>query len=334
MTYHYWIPVQPDNKRPIGGVKQIHRLAEAIDASGRKATIIQIDEDFHPGWFSSTVSTISAEKWRSLFYRLNPEKNIIILPETYAKIFHTIAPNLPLIIFNQNSSYTYGTKPNTYVDPTDIQNVYKSKRVKQILCVSKYDELFFIKTLRIPSNKVSRVINSININPLPSRQLKTKKIAFMPRKNARHAEIALSIILNNPLFSKFDIAVIDQCTHKEAMNKLSESLIFLSFGHPEGFGLPIAEAIAQRCAVIGYSGIGGRELFGICKKFGLDYQIEYGDFSGFLDSSTKFMNFINKKPKDAIEALSRAASEIRTTYSLSNMNKSIEEALIKAEKFV
>ena len=118
------------------------------------------------------------------------------------------------------------------------------------------------------------------------------------------------------------------------MNKLSESLIFLSFGHPEGFGLPVAEAIAQRCAVIGYSGMGGRELFGICKKFGLDYQIEYGDFSGFLESSIKFINFINTKPNNAVDALSRAASEIRTTYSLANMQKSVEEAQIKAEKFV
>jgi len=145
MTYHYWIPIQPDNKKPIGGVKQIHRLAETIDTLGRKATIIQIDKDFHPGWFKSNVNTISAEEWRSLFFRLNPEKNIIILPETYAKIFHTVAPALPLVIFNQNSSYTYGTKPNTYVNPVDIQTAYKSKRLKHIFCVSKYDELFLSK---------------------------------------------------------------------------------------------------------------------------------------------------------------------------------------------
>ena len=38
-------------------------------------------------------------------------------------------------------------------------------------------------------------------------------------------------------------------------------LIFLSFGHPEGFGLPITEAMASGYWVIGYHGGGGRELF-------------------------------------------------------------------------
>ena len=43
---------------------------------------------------------------------------------------------------------------------------------------------------------------------------------------------------------------------------LRESQVFLSFGHPEGFGLPPAEALACGCLVIGYHGGGGREYFG------------------------------------------------------------------------
>ena len=55
MVFHYWLALHPDIQKPIGGAKQIHRLAEAITNNGRCATIIQSNPDFHPGWFNSDV---------------------------------------------------------------------------------------------------------------------------------------------------------------------------------------------------------------------------------------------------------------------------------------
>ena len=37
--------------------------------------------------------------------------------------------------------------------------------------------------------------------------------------------------------------------------------MFVALGHTEGFGLPLAEALAAGCLVAGYDGGGGRELF-------------------------------------------------------------------------
>ena len=37
----YWLSLHPDIKRPIGGVKQMHRLAEAIQCCGHEAFLIQ-----------------------------------------------------------------------------------------------------------------------------------------------------------------------------------------------------------------------------------------------------------------------------------------------------
>ena len=59
----YWFAVHPDLKRPIGGVKQIHRLAELITETGRQAYLIQDSADFHPGWFTSHVNTITRTDW-------------------------------------------------------------------------------------------------------------------------------------------------------------------------------------------------------------------------------------------------------------------------------
>ena len=57
--YRYWLALHPDIRRPIGGVKQVHRLAEALTHLGREARIIQDNSEFHPGWFKSTVLTVS-----------------------------------------------------------------------------------------------------------------------------------------------------------------------------------------------------------------------------------------------------------------------------------
>uniref|UniRef100_UPI00296F171D glycosyltransferase n=1 Tax=Kutzneria viridogrisea TaxID=47990 RepID=UPI00296F171D len=42
---------------------------------------------------------------------------------------------------------------------------------------------------------------------------------------------------------------------------LGESSVFLALGLYEGFGLPIAEALASGCLVLGYAAGGGQELF-------------------------------------------------------------------------
>ena len=48
--------------------------------------------------------------------------------------------------------------------------------------------------------------------------------------------------------------------HEEVACALQDSLLFLSCGHPEGFGLPLAEAIACGCLVVGYHGLGRPRL--------------------------------------------------------------------------
>ena len=71
---------------------------------------------------------------------------------------------------------------------------------------------------------------------------------------------------------------------KEHIAKMSESILFLSFGHPEGFGLPVAEAFACGCAVVGYDGLGGKELFNLARHYQLCENVAFGDWVGFIDA--------------------------------------------------
>ena len=47
---------------------------------------------------------------------------------------------------------------------------------------------------------------------------------------------------------------VQQMEHHEIAKKMQATLIYLSCGHPERFGLPLAEAIACGCLVVGYHG--------------------------------------------------------------------------------
>ena len=93
-SVRYWLAVHPDVSRPIGGVKQIHRLAEALGACGREATLIQQQQDFHPGWFRSEVTTTSVTAFRSRT-DLDPTRDVLILPETFLPDLLSYAPGLP-----------------------------------------------------------------------------------------------------------------------------------------------------------------------------------------------------------------------------------------------
>jgi len=63
----------------------------------------------------------------------------------------------------------------------------------------------------------------------------------------------------------------------EVAEIMSKSLTFLSFGHPEGFGLTVAEVMASSCYVVRNSGLGGRVVFRLGQKWSTCKEIAVGD---------------------------------------------------------
>ena len=89
MQKRFWIVAYPDLTKPVGGIKQLHRVSELISSSGHLCHLIQEDETFVPFWFSSNALTVS----KDVFFNnisLHPDKDVIILPETYVPVAHSI----------------------------------------------------------------------------------------------------------------------------------------------------------------------------------------------------------------------------------------------------
>jgi glycosyltransferase involved in cell wall biosynthesis len=331
----YWLSLHPDVTRPVGGVKQMHRLAEAIQASGRQATLIQDLPEFHPGWFKSTVKTISFSNWKKLRdTELSPCNDVIIMPETFLQIIDNYSAGLPVVIFNQNGSYSFGLQSSKAIlKPSVTISRYKSAGIVHVLCVSRYDLDLLVNGFMLGESKVSCIRNGIEDICVPLGK-KRKQIAYMPRKNTIDSLATISLLRAQPWCSNWDFVEVSGCSHVDVIEIFRKSVIFLSFGHPEGFGLPVAEAMACGCAVVGYSGLGGRELFSIGERFGIAKEVSVGDWPCFLRSVQEIDFLLNQDLNRFTDSLMLLSREIRQLYSFAEMIISVRLALERIEAAV
>ena len=326
IVMRFWFPLFPDLHKPIGGVKQVHRVVEHLNSLGFQSTIIQDSADFHPGWFISQVPTISLNDFKNLKF-LDINVDYIVLPETFVSLIPRFFPGFPKIIFNQNGSYTFGL-PGSKISPQSVAsifNLYRHKDVKHVLCVSDYDQHFLLSCLRLKPSFVTKLINAFETNIFCSVLPKERLITYMPRKNIDHSILAGSLLNFDPsLTSSWRLQPLHGFSQSKVANFLQRSPLFLSFGHPEGFGLPLIEAGGCGCFLLGYSGLGGKEIFSLGSRFGMSSEIDYGDIASFVSMTQKFVREFELRPLGLSESANLFSSALCSKYSPASMRASVE----------
>ena len=150
----------------------------------------------------------------------------------------------------------------------------------------------------------------------------------MPRKNSEDSSVVTALFKNSELASSWSLKPINNLSHDEVIQVMQESLIFLSFGFPEGFGLPVAEAMACGCAVIGYDGLGGRELYKYADQYpGLAFPIAFGDWYTFIEALRAFDRNFSLYQSEILSNMESLSRLIRDKYSLKSMEADISSAL-------
>jgi len=155
-------------------------------------------------------------------------------------------------------------------------------------------------------------------------QLKENLLYWMPRKNPDHVKAVLLGMKRGgmPYNQGWKARPMNDLTHLQVAERLNAARIFLSFGHPEGFGLPVAEAMASGCWVVGYSGGGGAELF----RYGASCQVAFGDWTGFLNGIEHALESFALRPRETELRLRRQALAVSTLYSQHQERASITVA--------
>ena len=226
-SLNYFFFVGQDVDRPIGGLKQIYRVANCLAELGYNIFLVQGTSEFLPSWFiiQPLFSRLSLQsfKERSFSY----DTDVIIIPETFILQYFKFPP-LRRIVFNQNAGYTFGEKLN--IKPEFVHKVYSDSLLAGVLCVSFSDFRFLTESLALPASKVKRIYNSIESNIFYPECDKQKIISFMPRKNPEHCRIVTSLISRQDWFveENWSLLPIERCSHVAVADHLRKSFIFLS----------------------------------------------------------------------------------------------------------
>ena len=241
----------PDTNHPIGGVKQIYRQVELLRELGFQAFVLHEQPDFRVDWFSSTAPVLDIQSY--LISGPSVEHDLIVLPETWVSNIPHYLPSIKKVIFNQNVYYTFGLDGN--FNPS-IFRLYSHPDVLGVVTVSQDNYNFLVRGCGFNPNFVYTLLNGIDSSLFHPPTVKTRSIVYLERKHCYDAKIVCQLARLRPLFDRYTFLSIGNMSHRQVAESLQSALVFLSCGHPEGFGLPLAEAIACGCIIVGYHGLG------------------------------------------------------------------------------
>ncbi len=207
----------------------------------------QIDAEGRPRWFPPQVPVCFADTLPLM------QDDLLVVPEVPWTPGADPAPGARKVIFNQNHFFTFAAAPRSrqpypgFDPPPAVWAV--SKESQQVLA-ALHPEL--------PVRLIPSPIDGDRFRPLPTAGL---RLAWVNRKRPHEADLVRRLLAGHPRLAGVGLDEIVDVTPTEMAQTLGRATIFLSLGHSEGFGLPVAEALASGCLVVGYDGGGGHELF-------------------------------------------------------------------------
>ena len=320
----------PDKDYPVGGIRVIYRHVDTLNRNGIEAYALHRYYPFRCTWFENTTRvahevrypdlsrSFPARAGRRLLRALGRPRpidplpvlelttdDVLVVPEAMPRLAD-IALGIPKAIFDQNA---YLTLAPFALDAEPESLLYSSPEVLGAIVVSE-DSRHYLETL-FPELSIRRIHYGIDPSLFAFEADKQRQIAFMPRKNPGDVHQVLLRLRLTGRLEGWDVVEIADRTEAETAAILRDSAVFLSFGHPEGFGLPAAEAMLAGCVVVGYHGYGGREFL----TDELAFPIEVGDVVGFADRVAEVLDTLETRPDELHSRAQVASRFIAENYS-------------------
>lgn len=299
----------PDIPQPTGGVRVIYRHVDLLNAAGGEALVVHQQPGFRCSWFEHDTRVTDQGSLRG-----DRDRDVLVIPEILAHSGVRIAAGVPKVIFNQNAYYTFNNVP---AETSAAEMPYVHPDVRATLVVSD-DSLRYLRHA-FPSATVRRIRVGVDCELFRPNADKGWRIGYMPRKNPFDSRQVLALLRLRGALEGIEVVALDDLPLSEVARALSQTLVFLSFGHPEGFGLPAAEAMAAGCLTVGYHGMGGSEF--LAEPFG--FPIAHGDIVGFAMTVERLLDGLRSEPEPLLARAEAASARINERYSLEEERRTV-----------
>lgn len=320
----------PEHKTPVGGVRVIYRHVDILNSQSIPAYVVHNTRGFRVDWFENDTPIVywhnnlfdrvvakfkrrfDAEATIELPITGGPNTrigsdDILVIPEMYGPdLAAAYGRGIKKVILNQNCYLTfhgYSFQRGRLISP------YRHNDVIATL-INSHDGEAYLR-YAFPDLPVHLFCLSIDPKLFSYQAQKKKQICFSRIKNQADAMQVVNILKFRGVLNEFEIIPFINLPQREVAQIYKDSLLMLSFGYPEGFGLPPAEAMACGCVTIGFHGGGGREFF----RPEFSYPIEQGDIIGFARTVEEVIKAYEHNPDAVLEKGRLASDFIREQYS-------------------
>jgi Glycosyl transferases group 1 len=242
----------PDLDSPSGGVRNIYRHVDSLNALGIDATVLHGRRGFRCGWFAHQTTVTSAPETTV------HADDILVVPECFAPGLARLPSELRKVVFNQGAYHTFDYIPLATTEPgapyAGVPNLVA------LLTVSEDSAALLSHTFQTLPVHTARVV----VDPTvfhPGDAPPGRRIAYVASRRPGEREQLLHMLRARGVLDGWELVEIHGHTETQTAELMRGSALFLSFSDREGFGLPPAEAMASGCYVVGFTGQGGDEFF-------------------------------------------------------------------------
>lgn len=315
---------------PTGGVQQIYRQVEVLNRYGVEAVVLHGDEGYQVHWFDHSAAIAYDHR----FHYSAPIENfgqgaIAIAPEDYL-VFPEVWPLdrveplselvNHLVIYNQGAYctfYSHGDLPDGSWSP------YHSPKTRAILTVSEDSAAYL--AYGFPHLPIHLIRHGIDGDLFAYRPMADKEWPAL-LVNTKQAKVFQQILYllsgRGRLLEDNQIVIATGIPRADLAAALQKTAIFLWAGQGEGLGLPVAEAMACGCVVVGFHGGGARQLMQADRAV----PIEEGNVLAMAQTLEQLMIQRSRDPAPLAALGQRAAQYIREVHSLDQEARSILQA--------
>lgn len=297
----------PDFDRPAGGILTIYRHVDALNFDGIRAFVLHQRKGFRCTWFENRTPVAYARDTTL------SSRDLLVVSELDIDLLSRTPPGMSLAIFNQSGHLTW-VRGAQHV----AAHYSSNPGLRGVVVVSDHSRAMLSYTFpKLPLYRVHLGLDSSLWYPEPERRL--RRICYMPRRGREDAELILQILAERGSLRDWMVTPLDGLRLDKVAETLRTSRIFLALSYQEGFGLPVAEAMACGNYVIGYHAHGGRELF----QPHFSEAVEAGDVLGVARALERAVKCDNKNDGWCLNLGLSASKFVLENYSLTRERRDV-----------